>query len=84
MPPETVEYVRLWQVWFTHSNCTYDSEHDREDRSLYFEAWADASAEIELWLRGRAARCEGSIIVELISIPKAEWDALEELKEQQS
>lgn len=76
MPLETVEYVVVWDVWFSHSNCTPGPDH--EDRNMYYEEWPEAATDIERFLCSRPDGCAGTVLVDRISMPRSEWDALQD------
>ena len=67
----------------THSACEFDAcreaEREAESRPLLFDTLREAADEIERRLLQRRPRCEMDAIVDRVSIPKAEWDALEEV-----
>lgn len=75
MPPDIVEHVVVWSVWFSHSDCVACSHWD-DTEHWYYDAWSEAAVEIEAWLVNRKAGCRGEVIVDRVLMPKPEHDAL--------
>lgn len=78
--PRDAQPVVLWDVWFTHSQCDMDTCEGRttDDDHWFFDTWAEAAAEIEKRLTERPAGCALDAIVDRVSMPSSEWDAMAE------
>lgn len=80
MPPEIGDTVTVWEVWFTHSQCSYAATcraNDESDVHIFDTwQWPEAAEEIERQLTARAVDCRMDAIVNRVAMPKAEYDAL--------
>jgi hypothetical protein len=78
----TIEHVLVYEVQMNHSNCTQTCPRVCErswlhaDETFLYDEWAEAAARIKAFFDGRLRGCQGIVMVDLDTMPKAEFDAL--------